>query len=151
MNHKKRGEKMEASKDTVKVVHEILKQYAQAYADKDMERMIKLFSPDPDLVAIGAGRDEWVKGPEELKKGFQRDMTQADDVKVDFENVIVSSSGNVAWASAQMNLNVKVEGQEITMPGRVSFVFEERNNNWLINHLHFSVPDEQEEGKSYPV
>jgi len=142
---------MEASKETVKVVHEILKQYAHAYADKDMEIMMKLFSQDPDLVAIGAGRDEWVKGPEELKKGFQRDMAQADDMKVDFEDVTVSSSGNVAWASAQMNLNVKVEGQEITMPGRVSFVFEERNNNWLINHLHFSVPDEQEEGKSYPV
>ncbi len=142
---------MEASKDIVTKVHEVLKQYAQAYADKDMEIMMKLFSQDPDLVAIGAGRDEWVKGPEELKKGFQRDMAQADDMKVDFEDVTVSSSGNVAWASAQMNLNVKVEGQEITMPGRVSFVFEERNNNWLINHLHFSVPDEQEEGKSYPV
>ncbi len=142
---------MEASKDIEKTVQEILKQYAQAYADKDMESIIKLFTQDPDLVAIGAGRDEWVTGSEELKKGFQRDMTQADDIKVDFEDVAVSSSGNVAWASAQMILKVKVEGQEITMPGRVSFVFEERNNNWFINHLHFSVPDEQEEGKSYPV
>jgi ketosteroid isomerase-like protein len=99
---------MEASKETVKAIHGILKKYIQAYADKDLEGIMKLFVKDPDLVAIGAGRDEWVKGPEDLKKGFHRDMTQADDIKADFEDITVSSTGNVAWASAHMSMNVKV-------------------------------------------
>lgn len=107
--------------------------------------------PDPDLVAMGAGKDEWANGPEELKNGFRRDMTQAEDINVDFEDVTVSSSGNVAWASARMALSVRVEEQEIMLFGRLSVVLEERENKWLFTHLHFSVPSEQEEGKSYPV
>ena len=56
---------------------------------------MQLYVQDPDLVAIGAGRDEWVKGFEDLKKGYKRDMDQADRIQVDFEDITVSSSGNV--------------------------------------------------------
>lgn len=112
---------------------------------------MQLYVPDPDLVAIGAGRDEWVKGLGELKIGYNRDMTQADKIEVDFEDVTVSSSGNVAWVSARMAMDVNVENNELTIFGRLSMVLEKREDKWLIAHLHFSVPDEQEEGKSYPV
>ncbi|MGV8143036.1 MAG: nuclear transport factor 2 family protein [Methanothermobacter sp.] len=142
---------MEASKEIVSAVHEILKNMAQAYLDKDLKGMMQLYVPDPDLVVIGAGRDEWVKGPGELKIGYNRDMTQADKIEVDFEDVTVSSSGNVAWVSARMAMDVNVENNEITIFGRLSMVLEKREDKWLIAHLHFSVPDEQEEGKSYPV
>lgn len=142
---------MEASKETVNSVHQILKKIAQAYFDKDVESMMQLYVQDPDLVAIGAGRDEWVKGPEDLRNGFNRDMTQAEEIKVDFEDVTVSSSGNVAWASAHMAMNVMVDHEELTMFGRLSLVFEQRDSKWLITHLHFSVPNEQKEGRSYPV
>ena len=111
---------MEASKEIVSAVHEILKNMAQAYLDKDLEGMMQLYVPDPDLVAIGAGRDEWVKGLGELKIGYNRDMTQADKIEVDFEDVTVSSSGNVAWVSARMAMDVNVENNEITIFGRLS-------------------------------
>ncbi len=142
---------MEASQEIVDSVHEILKKISQAYFDKDLEGMMQLYVQDPDLVAIGADRDEWVKGSEDLRNGFNRDMTQAEEIKVDFEDVTVSSSGNVAWASGHMAMEVMVDDKEIIMFGRLSLVLEQRDNKWLIAHLHFSVPDEQEEGKSYPV
>jgi ketosteroid isomerase-like protein len=142
---------MEASKEIVDSVHVLLKEYAQAYANKDLEGMMGLFVQEPDLVAIGAGRDEWVRGPEELKNGLKRDMDQAEDIKVDYEDVTVSSSGKVVWVSARMAMYVLLGGNEITMFGRLSLVLEEREKLWLISHLHFSVPDEQEEGKSYPL
>lgn len=37
-------------------MHQILKKIDQAYFDKDVEGMMKLYVQDPDLVAIGAGR-----------------------------------------------------------------------------------------------
>ncbi len=142
---------MEASEYIVQEVHEILKKIAQAYYDKDLDGMMQLYTQDPDLVAIGAGRDEWVQGPEDLRNGYKRDMDQADAIKVDFEDVAVSSSGNVAWTSARMAMYVQVEEQEVTLFGRLSLVLEKRDGKWLIAHLHFSLPDEQEEGRSYPV
>lgn len=142
---------MEASEDTIQAVHEILKNIAQAYYDKDLDGMMQLYTQDPDLVAIGAGRDEWIKGPKDLRDGYKRDMEQANEIKADFEDITISSSGNVAWTSARMAMNVQVEGQEVTMFGRLSLVLEKRDDKWLIAHLHFSMPNEQEEGKSYLV
>ncbi len=112
---------------------------------------MQLYVQDPDLVAIGAGRDEWVKGPENLRNGFKHDINQAEEIKVDFEDVTVSSSGDVAWASAHMAMNVMVNNKELTMFGRLSLVLEQKEDKWLIAHMHFSVPNEQEEGRSYPV
>lgn len=147
----KKVNKMEAPKEIVDSVHAVLKEYAQAYFKKDQDSIVKLFVSDTDLVAIGAGRDEWAKGPEELLNGFKRDLDQADEIKVDFEDVTISATGNVAWASARMGMNIQVHGEEISLFGRLSLVLEERESKWLISHLHFSLPDEQEEGQSYPV
>lgn len=142
---------MNANPETIKSVHEMLRNYSQAYYDKNLEGMMQLFAPDTDLVAIGSGRDEWVKGPEELKNGFKRDMLQAENIKADFEDVTISSSGNVAWASARMAMSASVDGKETTIFGRLSIVLEKRENKWLFTHLHFSVPSEdQKEGKSFP-
>lgn len=151
MSYPPKVKKMEASKEIVSAAHDIFKKISQTYRDKDLDGMMKLYVQDPDLVAIGAGRDEWVKGPEELKDGLKRDMSQAEKIKVDFEDITVSSSGNVAWVSARMAMDVLVEDKDITMFGRLSLVLIEQEDKWLITHLHFSVPDEQEEGKSYPV
>lgn len=142
---------MEASKKITESVHDVLKKYAKGYFNKDLDSILDLFVQDPDILAIGAGRDEWVKGPDALKKGFKRDIEQADEIKVDFEDVTISASGNVAWTSAKMAMNVVVQGDELAIFGRVSMVLEEREDKWLISHLHFSVPDEQEEGHSYPI
>lgn len=142
---------MGASKEIVDSVHNLLREYSQTYVNKDLEGMMKLFVHEPDFVGIGAGRDEWAKGPEELKDGLKRDMTQAEKIRVDFEDITVSSSGDVAGVSARMAMDVLVEDKEITMFGRLSLVLIEQEKKWLITHLHFSVPDEQEEGKSYPV
>ncbi|MDD1775183.1 MAG: nuclear transport factor 2 family protein [Methanobacterium sp.] len=142
---------MKATKEIVDSVHTILKIYKRAYFEKDLDGIVNLFVQDPDLVAIGAGRDEWVKGPEELKNGFKRDLAQADEINMDFEDVNVSASGNVAWTSARMAMHILIKGEKIAMFGRLSLVLEEKEDNWLISHLHFSIPDEQEEGQSYPV
>ncbi|HHY00193.1 MAG TPA: hypothetical protein GX531_02285 [Methanothermobacter sp.] len=48
-------------------------------------------------------------------------MAPVNYIKVDFEDVTVSSQGNVVWASVQMAINVKVEGQKITIPGSVTY------------------------------
>jgi len=132
-------------------VMDMLKKYAKAYADKDIDAMMNLFLDDPDIVAIGTGTDEWVHGPDELKKGFERDFSQADNIQVKFENVTVQSAGNVAWLSAVMNMYAVISGKEAVLSGRLSMVLENKKNKWLFRHLHFSLPaDGQEGGSSFP-
>jgi ketosteroid isomerase-like protein len=61
---------MKANSKVQEAVSELLDDYAQAYRDKDLDGMLKLFIPDDDLVVIGSGFDEWIKGSEELRSGI---------------------------------------------------------------------------------
>ena len=143
---------MKADSEVEKAVKDLLDRYIKAYASKDLEGMMSLFADDPDLVFIGTGEEEWVQGYEDLKKGFKRDFKQADEIDVGFENLTISSTGNVAWASMRMMMNAMVNGEEVILVGRLSIIAEKRENKWLFVHLHFSLPASgQEEGDSYPV
>lgn len=138
--------------DTIqKAICNLLEEYSQAYHDKDIERILKLFVDSEELVVIGTGDDEWVNGINELKSGFERDMDQADSINVKFRDISISSSGNVAWISGHMNMEATVGGQDIYLPGRLTAVVLNKNEKWLFANLHYSLPcDLQEEGKAWP-
>lgn len=142
---------MEANAETKKEITKMLDKYANCYLNKDLDGLMSLFVSDPDLVAIGTGVDEWVNGSEELKTGFKRDLSQADDIRLVFDNITISSAGKAAWVSGTMTMRALVDGEEVVLPGRLTMVLEEKNRGWLFTHLHYSVPAEkQEKGKSWP-
>jgi ketosteroid isomerase-like protein len=142
---------MRADKNTESEIMDMLNRYAKAYEDKDIEAMLGLFINDPDLVAIGTGKDEWVRGYQELENGFKRDFSQADNIDVGFEKITISNAGKVSWVSSLMTMNAEVSGEEVLLCGRLTLILEKIENNWLFTHLHFSLPAiEQEEGYSYP-
>ena len=113
---------MEAKEDVKNEILSILDDYAKYYLNKDLEGLISLFVSDPDLVAIGAGADEWVNGPDQLRNGFIRDLSQADDIKLIFDKLTISNLGEVVWVSGTMTMHAQVDGSEVTMPGRVTMV-----------------------------
>lgn len=49
-----------------------------------------------------------------------------------------------------MTFEVKAEGQEMTLPGRLTAVLEQRGDQWLIVQSHFSLPAPGQEGESFP-
>ncbi len=142
---------MKCTENTEFEIMEMLNRYAQAYADKNIDAMLALFLNDPDIVAIGTGTDEWIHGYDELRKGFERDFAQADNIQVKFEKVTIQSANNTAWLSALMTMYAKVSGKEVLLSGRLSMVLERIEDKWLFTHLHFSLPaGDQEEGHSFP-
>jgi len=142
---------MRADKNTESEIMEVLNKYAKAYSDKDINTMMSLFVDDSDFVAIGTGKDEWIQGYNQLKTGFKRDFSQADNIKIAFEKITISNAGNVSWVSAIMTMNAEVSGGVAVLCGRLSMILEKRENKWLLTHIHFSLPaTEQEEGYSYP-
>ena len=103
------------------------------------------------MIFIGTGQDEWVQGPEELRKGFERDLSQTKTIKIDFGDLSISAAGNVAWTATSMTMQAESEGEILILEGRFSAVFEKRENRWFMVHLHFSLPAiEQKEGQSFP-
>jgi ketosteroid isomerase-like protein len=133
---------LEANAKVKNEILNMLDKYAECYLNKDLDGLMSLFVSDHDLVAIGSGVDEWVKGPAELKTGFIRDFSQANDIRMVFDNLTISLVGNVAWVSGSMTMEAIVSGVDQILHGRITMVLEDKDNGWLFTHLHYSVPAE---------
>jgi hypothetical protein len=58
---------MKQTKETESRVMSILDKVAEAFEERDLDKMMSLFSPDDDLVVIGTGADEKKIGKSEVK------------------------------------------------------------------------------------
>jgi hypothetical protein len=63
----KRRKTMKANGKTEAAVMEVVNQFNEAYARRDIDGLLALVAPDSDLVVLGTGADERRVGPAELK------------------------------------------------------------------------------------
>jgi ketosteroid isomerase-like protein len=141
---------MEASPQTQTAVEATLRQWADAYNKRDLDRALALIAPDDDVVGIDTGHDEWRVGPEEFKAQVERDFSQAEALSVAYEPLVVSEAGPVAWVAGRASVQARVDGQDLSLAGRFTAVLERRDDRWLLVQTHFSLPAaEQAEGRSF--
>jgi ketosteroid isomerase-like protein len=141
---------MRASPSTQAAVQATLQQWKDAYSRRDMDGARAVMAPDADVLGIGTGPDEWRVGPAEFKAQLERDFAQSEALSVDYEPLVVSEAGPVAWVAARASVQVRVEGQKLTLTGRFTAVLEQRGDRWLLMQTHFSLPaPEQAEGRSF--
>jgi hypothetical protein len=55
-------------------ITDTLEQYASAYCDKDVERLMALFDPGDDISVIGTGADELCHGRAQIEDLFKRNL-----------------------------------------------------------------------------
>jgi ketosteroid isomerase-like protein len=143
---------MRADKHTEKEVMMTLQTFADAWAGRDIDAVLGLFGPDPDVVVIGSGLDEKRLGRAELREQLLRDWARSDSVSVEFGWHLVSASGVVAWVTADMVVHVRIAGTQIALPGRLTAVLEKRRGMWKWMQSHFSLPAvDQAEGTLFPA
>jgi ketosteroid isomerase-like protein len=145
---------MKADAQTEAAVLAVLEQVRQAYTQRDMQRALSLFPPDPDVVLIGTGADEQRVGLGEIQRQFERDWAQSESAALEWGGgASVSAAGPVAWVVLPHALvRVTTGGQSMELPLRLSAVLEQRGGRWLFMHAHFSFPAAGEaEGESFPA
>jgi ketosteroid isomerase-like protein len=141
---------MQASPSTQAAVQATLQQWKDAYSRRDVDGALAVMAPDADVVGIGTGPDEWRVGPEEFKAQLERDFAQSEALSVDYEPLVVSEAGPVAWVAGRARVRARVEGQDVSLTGRFTAVLEQRGDRWLLVQTHFSLPAaEQAEGQSF--
>jgi len=140
-------------KASEKVRHDVLKAMddaMKAYADRDMEKALSCYAKDNDFVSIGTGKDEIMRGPEEMKKALQEVYEQTEKFSFKSKVFEVSACGDVAWVSGAGIYDIVAEGEKIKMEGRFTVIFERRDGKWLMVHSHYSLPAEQDDGSVLP-
>ncbi len=129
---------------------ETLDRYSATYARHDLDGILELFAPDPDIVLLGTGADEKRIGFDQIRQQFERNFneTEASTITWDWRHVAVV--GSMAWVAADAVIAARVAGKDMQFPIRMTIVLERRDGAWLWVHRHASVPAAgQAMGKSY--
>ena len=141
---------MRASPQTQAAVQAALQQWKDAYTQRNLDRALAVIAPDDDVVGIGTGLDEWRVGQQQFKAQVERDFAQSEALSLDYEPLVVSEAGPVAWVAGRATVRARVDGQDLTLTGRFTAVLEQRDGRWLLVQTHFSLPAaEQAEGRSF--
>lgn len=138
---------MQAAQQTVTEVQSVLDKFREGYGNKDVDTLLSLFDPDPDVLVIGTGEDEKRTGLAEIKIQFERDFCQAEELTVEFKNVSVSQQESVCWVAADTHVYFNAQGSPMHVLLRFTGVLTHRNDKWLFVQTHFSLPFSDTAGK----
>lgn len=140
---------MSGTEDTVR---QLLNELGSAYEARDAQHALSLFADD--IIFVGTGRDELRFGHQQLKEQVDRDLSQADQLKVTVKGLatIAANGAGIAWFYAEVVLDVVAGDESFTMPMRVTGVAAGDGDRWRFRQTHFSLPvAEQAEGQSFPA
>ena len=141
---------MKADPKTEDVVMSIVKQCFEAFTKKDLDAVLAVFAPDPDVIVIGTGGDEKGVGLAQVRNILGRAFAQFEEATFKFGWHSVSAAGSVALLAADVTLYVKRGDRQITEQIRLTVVLEQRGDRWLIIQWHDSLPAAgQKEGQAF--
>lgn len=143
---------MKANAETEAAVRNVMNQFLESYQKRDIESLMALFSPDEDVFLFGTGGDEKRRGPDEVRYQAERDWSQMEALRFSFPEYQISAAGPVAWIASEGVGEGSAGGQTLRFPLRMTAVFEQRGDKWLMAQTHVSVPAVgQEDGNSVPA
>jgi len=143
---------MRADAKTEAEVTEVLNQYAEAFASRDVDATLAFLAPDPDVTFIGTGGDEKRIGVAQITSLLERDFAQFDDASLKIGSPAVSAAGSVAWVVADLALHANTRGRRVQLKARFTAVLERRGDEWFVVQGHASLPAAgQEEGEAFPA
>jgi len=131
---------MQAAQQTVTEIQSVLDRFREGYGNKNIDILMSLFDPDPNVLVIGTGEDEKRSGLEEIKIQFERDFCQSEQLTVEFKNVSVSQQESVCWIAADTHVYFSAQGRAMHVFLRFTGVLTKRGGNWLFVQTHFSLP-----------
>ncbi len=132
---------MKAEPNMESEVRSTLDQLFELYKKGDFEELIKIFSADPDVTLIGTRSDAKYIGIENIRAHFKQvSNTKAKLTELNYENLLVSGAGSIAWVSADLNIQFTTPDETMNVFARITAVLQNQDNMWKIAQLHFSMP-----------
>jgi len=110
--------------------------WVEAYNSRDAARIAALYAPD--AVFWGTRANTIATRPEQILQYFTESVRNPNlRASIDDRRVRVLEHGGAVVAGTYTIKDMK-EGQEVSTPGRFSFVLEKRAGQWVILHHHSS-------------
>lgn len=129
---------MKADTAAETAVRETLDALAEVYVTRDVQQLRAVFAADPDVVMFSPGASDWFVGIEAIVAKAESDWARTEAASLTYRRTSVSAAGPVAWAAVDADFTVRAGGQETTLAAHITFVLEQRGDQWLIVHAHYS-------------
>ena len=120
-------------------VRNCLFRFQDAWRARDMTFIRSFFAHDSDMLLFFERRQ--LRGWDDVETLYENMFAHAlpGSVKSTYTNVDAKAGADLAYANANFHLTVtNPEGEEMTDEGRVSVVFERRDDRWVVIHRHTS-------------
>ncbi len=138
---------MKSATDSQAEVMAVLERFNEAWSERDLEALVDLIAPDPDVVLYGTGADERRIGLDEICDHAEQSWSQTDSLFQEIGWHSITVQGDVAWVAADSVAHVETGGRAMRFPLRQTGVLVEREGDWFIAQWHASMgaPDLNED------
>lgn len=113
--------------------------FQEAWKERDLTFIRTFFAHDPEMLLFFERRQ--LRGWNDVETLYENMFAHAlpGSVKSNYSNVDIKANGDMAYVAANFHLQVtNPEGEEMTDEGRVTVVFERRDDRWVVVHRHTS-------------
>lgn len=135
----------------ISAILETLEDYATAYCDKDVPRLMSLFDDEAEITVIGTGADELCSSRDQIDALFQRNFAEATANRFEWQWRHVTLSGDTAVVAASLIIHLDSANGALSVPLRWTVALVNRNGRWRWLHRHASAAaGGQQAGTAYP-
>lgn len=132
---------MKAEPDTEAEIRNTMNRVLEAYAQRKLDEMMRLFVPDPDVTLIGIGAGIKCVGLDNIRTHLKETFDNTAQVSsAELEDPIFSEHGGVAWISTGVKVRFEVSGEPVNIYYRNTTILKKQNEKWLIAQMHNSAP-----------
>jgi ketosteroid isomerase-like protein len=112
------------------------------WEEEDLGLFDEAFSHDPDMIIFGTDEAEYWVGPEAARESLEIQFEAFEDLDGTLRNQVVKvhDSGEVAWFSEMMDMELTAGDEQVELTVWFSGVMEKQNGGWKIVQFHASVP-----------
>ena len=117
----------------------VLERFCSAFAERNVNTVMRLVAPDPDVVVI-TSEEALLRGPHELRTFLESYVRGATTYSWEWDRHDVSTAGSVAWLLAE-GTEMAASGSDVERHHyRMTMVLERRDDRWLLMQVHGSSP-----------
>lgn len=121
----------DAAADTESQVKNLLTRELKAFCSKDIEAIMAMISPEPDVVFLDVAPNGRYVGKDQIRQAYLKDFHEFKSATAEIKWAAVSSRGDIAWFAAEISATVDTEHGAIPAPTRWSGVVEKKDGKWL--------------------
>jgi len=118
--------------------------YSALYRKKDVKGIMALYSSEPDIIMLGAGKGQHFIGYAAIEKAYERELSAFDEIiSVTCKPLSLLIEGDIVTLAAERYVATFHGDERVTLTSGFTAVMKNIRGRWFFVQTHYSSPYEQ--------